>query len=79
MVAELNISHIIHKLNFGPAVPGADSPLDNFVRIIPEGHRSGTYKYFLKARSTAWSGCVTCCGSDVPCCVCSLCRRSSVA
>lgn len=51
--ADLNVSHTIHKLSFGPAVPGEVNPLDDFVRTVRKGEPSGTFKYFLKVRPAA--------------------------
>lgn len=43
---EVNVSHVIHDLSFGPTYPGAHNPLDGSVRILRDS--SGTFKYFLK-------------------------------
>ena len=47
---QLNTSHTIHTLRFGPPVPGMSGALDEFVRTIGEGQPTGSYKYFLKVR-----------------------------
>ena len=44
--AEVNVSHIIHDLSFGPTYPGVHNPLDGSERILHD--TSGTFKYFLK-------------------------------
>ncbi len=51
--AQLNTSHVIHQLSFGPSFPGAVNPLDGFVRTTGEVERTGTYKYFLKVSTRA--------------------------
>lgn len=43
-----NMSHIIHKVAFGPEFPGQANPLDGFHRITKEGEILRAYKYFLK-------------------------------
>lgn len=43
---EVNVSHIIHDLSFGPTYPGIHNPLDGSERILHD--TSGTFKYFLK-------------------------------
>lgn len=43
---EVNVSHIIHDLSFGPTYPGVHNPLDGSERILHD--TSGTFKYFLK-------------------------------
>ena len=48
--ADLNVSHTIHKLSFGPEFPGEENPLDDFVRTVRSGEPTGTFKYFLKVR-----------------------------
>ena len=48
--ADLNVSHTIHKLSFGPEFPGEENPLDDFVRTVRKGEPTGTFKYFLKVR-----------------------------
>lgn len=43
---EVNVSHIIHELSFGPRYPGVHNPLDGEERIL---HKNcGTFKYFMK-------------------------------
>jgi hypothetical protein len=51
--ADLNVSHTIHKLSFGPEFPGEENPLDDFVRTVRKGEPTGTFKYFLKVRQPA--------------------------
>lgn len=46
---EVNVSHIIHDLSFGPSYPGVHNPLDGSERILHD--ISGTFKYFLKVGS----------------------------
>lgn len=43
----VNMTHIIHKVAFGPEYPGQVNPLDGFKRILT-GHDLRAYKYFLK-------------------------------
>jgi hypothetical protein len=43
---EVNVSHVIHDLSFGPTYPGVHNPLDGSERILHD--TSGTFKYFLK-------------------------------
>jgi hypothetical protein len=50
---QLNISHVIHTLSFGPGFPGVINPLEGFVRTTGQVDLSGTYKYFLKVRAAA--------------------------
>ena len=60
--ADLNVSHTIHKLSFGPEFPGEVNPLDDFVRTVRQGEPTGTFKYFLKVRqSLACSRAFGCC------------------
>ena len=47
-VKQVNVSHIIHDLSFGPMYPGIHNPLDGNVRILHD--ESGSFKYFLKVR-----------------------------
>jgi hypothetical protein len=49
---EVNVSHVIHDLSFGPAYPGAHNPLDGSERILHD--TSGTFKYFLKVVPTEY-------------------------
>jgi len=50
--AEVNVSHIIHDLSFGPTYPGVHNPLDGSERILHD--TSGTFKYFLKIVPTEY-------------------------
>jgi hypothetical protein len=45
-----NMSHIIHKVSFGPEYPGQVNPLDGFKRIVGPDDAPQAYKYFLKVR-----------------------------
>jgi hypothetical protein len=49
---EVNVSHIIHDLSFGPSYPGVHNPLDGSERILHD--ISGTFKYFLKIVPTEY-------------------------
>lgn len=51
-VTDVNVSHIIHDLSFGPKYPGIHNPLDDTVRIMHE--ESGTFKYFVKIVPTEY-------------------------
>lgn len=42
------MSHVIHKVAFGPEFPGQLNPLDGFQRINQPGSPPQAYKYFLK-------------------------------
>eukprot|EP00775_Hariotina_reticulata_P002169 gene2169-2488_t len=42
------MSHIIHKVAFGPEYPGQVNPLDGFKRILQPGESPKAFKYFLK-------------------------------
>jgi hypothetical protein len=52
---DVNVSHVIHTLSFGPEFPGAVNPLDDTQRILEQHEGSGTYKYFLKVVPTTYS------------------------
>lgn len=45
-----NMSHIIHKVSFGPEYPGQVNPLDGFKRVNGLDDTPHAYKYFLKVR-----------------------------
>lgn len=49
---EVNVSHVIHDLSFGPTYPGVHNPLDGSERILHD--TSGTFKYFLKIVPTEY-------------------------
>lgn len=50
---EVNVSHVIHELSFGPAYPGANgNPLDGNERILRG--TTGTFKYFMKVGCVGW-------------------------
>lgn len=51
---DVNVSHIIHDLSFGPSYPGVHNPLDGSERILHD--ISGTFKYFLKVGSSGYIG-----------------------
>lgn len=42
----VNVSHVIHDLSFGPKYPGIHNPLDGTTRILHD--TSSTVKYFIK-------------------------------
>lgn len=48
--ADLNVSHTIHKLSFGPEFPGEENPLDDFVRTMRKGEPTGTFKVRTRYR-----------------------------
>jgi hypothetical protein len=49
-----NMSHVIHKVSFGPEFPGQVNPLDGFKRINGPDDAPHAYKYFLKVRWQQW-------------------------
>lgn len=49
-----NMSHIIHKVAFGPEYPGQVNPLDGFTRVNRPGDVPRAYKYFLKVGAVSW-------------------------
>ncbi|XP_024181881.1 endoplasmic reticulum-Golgi intermediate compartment protein 3 isoform X1 [Rosa chinensis] len=48
----VNVSHIIHDLSFGPKYPGIHNPLDGTERILHG--TSGTFKYYIKIVPTEY-------------------------
>ncbi|KAL3701958.1 hypothetical protein R1sor_019980 [Riccia sorocarpa] len=52
-ISDVNVSHVIHDLSFGPRYPGLHNPLDGTERILKD--ESGTFKYFLKIVPTEYS------------------------
>uniref|UniRef100_A0A803QIJ1 Endoplasmic reticulum-Golgi intermediate compartment protein 3 n=2 Tax=Cannabis sativa TaxID=3483 RepID=A0A803QIJ1_CANSA len=48
----VNVSHIIHDLSFGPKYPGIHNPLDETSRILREA--SGVFKYYIKIVPTEY-------------------------
>ncbi|CAN6701742.1 unnamed protein product [Malus baccata var. baccata] len=48
----VNVSHIIHDLSFGPKYPGIHNPLDGTDRILHD--TSGTFKYYIKIVPTEY-------------------------
>ncbi|XP_031396430.1 endoplasmic reticulum-Golgi intermediate compartment protein 3 [Punica granatum] len=48
----VNVSHIIHDLSFGPKYPGLHNPLDGTERILRS--TSGTFKYYIKIVPTEY-------------------------
>ncbi|XP_062009194.1 uncharacterized protein LOC133725830 isoform X2 [Rosa rugosa] len=48
----VNVSHIIHDLSFGPKYPGIHNPLDGTERILHD--TSGTFKYYIKIVPTEY-------------------------
>ncbi|KAH7433939.1 hypothetical protein KP509_07G093800 [Ceratopteris richardii] len=49
---QVNVSHIIHDLSFGPKYPGIHNPLDGTERFLHD--ESGTFKYYLKIVPTEY-------------------------
>ncbi|XP_065015902.1 uncharacterized protein LOC135582508 [Musa acuminata AAA Group] len=48
----VNVSHVIHDLSFGPKYPGIHNPLDGTTRILHD--TSGTFKYYIKIVPTEY-------------------------
>ncbi|KAH0879887.1 hypothetical protein HID58_067281, partial [Brassica napus] len=48
----VNVSHMIHDLSFGPKYPGIHNPLDGTNRILHD--TSGTFKYYIKIVPTEY-------------------------
>ncbi|VVA98771.1 unnamed protein product [Arabis nemorensis] len=48
----VNVSHVIHDLSFGPKYPGIHNPLDDTNRILHDS--SGTFKYYIKIVPTEY-------------------------
>ncbi|XP_047338008.1 endoplasmic reticulum-Golgi intermediate compartment protein 3-like [Impatiens glandulifera] len=48
----VNVSHVIHDLSFGPKYPGLHNPLDGTDRILRG--TSGTFKYYIKIVPTEY-------------------------
>ncbi|KAI9107247.1 hypothetical protein K1719_021856 [Acacia pycnantha] len=48
----VNVSHVIHDLSFGPKYPGLHNPLDGTTRILHDA--SGTFKYYIKVVPTEY-------------------------
>ncbi|KAJ7960193.1 Endoplasmic reticulum-Golgi intermediate compartment protein 3 [Quillaja saponaria] len=48
----VNVSHVVHDLSFGPKYPGIHNPLDGTARILHE--TSGTFKYYIKIVPTEY-------------------------
>ncbi|TKY47908.1 Endoplasmic reticulum-Golgi intermediate compartment protein 3 [Spatholobus suberectus] len=48
----VNVSHVIHDLSFGPKYPGLHNPLDDTRRILHD--TSGTFKYYIKIVPTEY-------------------------
>ncbi|KAE9596448.1 hypothetical protein Lal_00048656 [Lupinus albus] len=48
----VNVSHVIHDLSFGPKYPGLHNPLDETTRILHD--TSGTFKYYIKVVPTEY-------------------------
>lgn len=48
----MNVSHHIHKLQFGPGYSGRYSPLNGLDRVVT--HDYGTYRYFLTIVPTTY-------------------------
>ncbi|XP_010923701.1 uncharacterized protein [Elaeis guineensis] len=49
---DVNVSHVIHDLSFGPSYPGIHNPLDGTTRILHD--TSGTFKYYIKIVPTEY-------------------------
>ncbi|XP_008794432.2 endoplasmic reticulum-Golgi intermediate compartment protein 3 [Phoenix dactylifera] len=49
---DVNVSHVIHDLSFGPTYPGIHNPLDGTTRILHD--TSGTFKYYIKIVPTEY-------------------------
>ncbi|RLN15951.1 endoplasmic reticulum-Golgi intermediate compartment protein 3 [Panicum miliaceum] len=50
--SNVNASHVIHDLSFGPKYPGIHNPLDETSRILHS--TSGTFKYYIKVVPTEY-------------------------
>lgn len=50
--ANYNVTHILHKLRFGPDYPNAANQLDGVTRSIVDGH--GMYQYYVKIVPTTY-------------------------
>ncbi|PNY05220.1 hypothetical protein L195_g001663 [Trifolium pratense] len=48
----VNVSHVIHDLSFGPKYPGIHNPLDDTTRTLHDA--SGTFKYYIKIVPTEY-------------------------
>nr|XP_011467640.1 PREDICTED: endoplasmic reticulum-Golgi intermediate compartment protein 3 isoform X1 [Fragaria vesca subsp. vesca] len=48
----VNVSHMIHDLSFGPKYPGIHNPLDGTERILHD--TSGIFKYYIKVVPTEY-------------------------
>lgn len=48
----VNVSHVIHDLSFGPKYPGIHNPLDDTTRTLRDA--SGTFKYYIKIVPTEY-------------------------
>ncbi|KAL1197535.1 Protein disulfide-isomerase 5-4 [Cardamine amara subsp. amara] len=48
----VNVSHMIHDLSFGPKYPGIHNPLDDTNRMLHD--TSGTFKYYIKIVPTEY-------------------------
>lgn len=48
----VNVSHVIHDLSFGPKYPGIHNPLDETTRTLHDA--SGTFKYYIKIVPTEY-------------------------
>lgn len=59
---EVNVSHVIHDLSFGPTYPGVHNPLDGSERILHD--ISGTFKYFLKVGCAGYIMMILACRWD---------------
>eukprot|EP00249_Psilotum_nudum_P011809 c23397_g1_i1 orf=807-1895(-) len=51
-IKQVNVSHIIHDLSFGPKYPGIHNPLDGIDRILHD--ESGSFKYYIKIVPTEY-------------------------
>jgi hypothetical protein len=56
-VAQLNLSHQIHKLQFGAWYPGQENPLDGYWSVkMEEWDVGGKFNYFVKIVPTQYEG-----------------------
>lgn len=47
-----NLSHVVHRVGFGPAYPGQVNPLDGYSRVMTDA--TYAFKYFLKVVPTEY-------------------------
>lgn len=51
-IAKLNLSHVIHSLQFGTKFYGQENPLDGKEVIITQGETNGRFNYYVKVVPT---------------------------